>query len=278
MRLLRLGSSPLPALIFLLVMGACSPPPEAPKDLAELSAYLFREHENEDLRVLSVGMGNLEDLLLQHDLDGDVDGRSFSLPDLDEADVSGVAHPDADLKGCLPVAVAGRSRYAIEWSALFAMESDQRPAEPSAEAYERVFIDPEDPSCYADRSCEWMRTRNYITRSNPLYTIPFELPKNFRWVPIWKDGEETGRNAMVARSWIEESFWAEDEETQMVQSFTLDTWIEQEDGSTLRYQTLWSETIIPGVTDEDLIRYVIVDGIGDAFEAADDAFEEMYSL
>jgi len=258
------------------LVAACSPPPEAPEDLSELSRYLYREYEAEDPRVLSVGIGNLEAVLSRFDLDGDVDDRSFVPEDLEESDVAGVTHPDAPVSDNVPTAVARMSAYAVDWHALLQTESDQLPAEPTATYYLRHFEEPEDPSCFAGRSCESLRTLNDITRSNLLYEIAFEMPKTMRWVDVWVDGEPTDRRGIVARSWIERSYTSEDGDTDMVQSFTLDVWIEGADGRTLRYQSLWAEVTIPGVPEET-IQYFTQGGIDDALAAGDSAIEELYS-
>ncbi|MCK6530709.1 hypothetical protein L6R50_25170 [Myxococcota bacterium] len=271
------GRRGLPALAALGLAAGCVPPPDAPEELSDLTRYMYREWDSEDPRVLGIGAGNLEDILLGFDLDGDVDDRAFVQDDLVEDDVDHLVHPDEPVDDCVPIAVAARSRYGIDWHALFAIEVDQRPAEPTATEYERRFLDPEDPECFAEGSCGTLGTENEITRSNILYTVSFVMPKDFAWVEIMKDTEPTGRRAIVARSWLDRSWPSDDGNTDLQQSFTLDVWIEAEDGSTLRYQALWSDTEIPGIDSDEAVQYFTKDGIADALAAGDDAISTLYS-
>ena len=52
-----------PLLVGLLLLGCRKAPPEAPKDLQELSRYLYREWQNDDPEVMAAGMDNLHAFL-----------------------------------------------------------------------------------------------------------------------------------------------------------------------------------------------------------------------
>ena len=82
----------LPTLCLLLLgLTACSPPPEAPTELGELTTYLFANFDDPDPLVLQAGLVNmvafLEDFEAEADLgvDSTATGRSWSVPALQGA-------------------------------------------------------------------------------------------------------------------------------------------------------------------------------------------------
>jgi hypothetical protein len=259
-----------------LLALACRPPPEAPTGLSDLSRYLLREWGAEDPRVLEAGIENLASELAALDLEGERADRSFAPEDLDEADIADMAHPEEPPEDCVPVGVAGMSQWEIGLHGRLQTEVDQTVAEPSASAYARRFVEPEDPDCFPDASCAVLITANDVTRSNPLYTVTMELFKDFRWIDVTSGGAPSGRRAMLARAWIAQSWDGEQGASRIVQSYTMDSWIEASDGRTWRWQVLWSESEIPGVEDEDIVAGTIRLHIDDLFEETDEAIGNLY--
>ena len=51
--------------------------------------------------------------------------------------------------------------------------------------------------------------------------------------------------------------------------------MDRPDNRLLRYQSLWTETEIPGITNPDLIRGTVRLSLDDAYEAEDDFIEEL---
>lgn len=250
-------------------LAACKAPPEAPGDLEDLSRYLFREWDAEDPAVMEAGVANLDELLGDLDLTGNVNDRSFQIGPLDEEDVVAIDRPeDRDLDDCLGVAVARESPWSVEDHARLQSEADQSEWESSAPDYERVFT--RGGECFADGTCEVMETVNHVTRSNALLRVPFVLCKNFRWVEL-----EDGRQAIAARSWFERSWPGESGNTMLWQSYAVDLWIGQPGGETWRYQALWSESDV-GISGDNLIVGTLKAGTEAIFQAGDDAIEDMY--
>lgn len=240
------------------VLAACKAPPEAPEDLGDLSRYLYREWDAEDPEVVRVGLTNLVTFLSDHDLTGNVNDRAWTLPDLTDEDVAGVDHPDRDLTALAGVSVAFESVWPIEDHANVQVQADQTPYEPTApDHYDRVFVDPTDPSCFPVRGCERLDTVNDATRQNVLMHVTFELFKDFRSLDL-DDGW-----AIISRSWFDQPWPGDDGKVTLFQSYSTDVWIGRGD-HTWRFQSLWSESDLGfAASDETVVATVKVatDGI-----------------
>lgn len=262
-------------LIALLVLCGCAPLPEAPTELNDLSRYLYREHANDDPRVMQVGAANMVDFLSTLDLGGERADRSFEPDHLQDEDVADLTRPDRPLDGCLPVAIGGLSRHAIEDHALLMIQPDQTEAEASATFYDRTFPELDDPSCFVDRSCDLLVTSNHAERQNALLKVEFVLLKDFRWVEVLDDEGEHERQAIISRSWFEQEWWGEEGRNALLQSYATDIWIEADDGTTLRYQTLWSESEISLDVTDDAVRATLRLSIDGSFGRADDVIDDL---
>ena len=225
---------------------------------------------------MEAGIESADAFLRTVDLERDRLVRSFDLAELHSEDVVEM-RSDVDPATAIGVAIAANSPWPIELHARLMTESDQTPAEPTAERYVREFLDPTDPSCFPDASCGLLKTSNDVRRSNPLYTLDFILWKDFRWIRVLEGGEDSGRTSFLARSFVAERTLGENGTTEMVQSYTVDLWVQTPDDEVRRIQTLHSEVNIPGISDPDLIRGTIIYSIDQAFKAADDTIEEAYT-
>jgi len=252
-----------------LFFTACKKPPEAPRELNELSTYLYREWDNEDPAVMEAGLENLRAYLDGEDLEAGILDRSWELEPISRADVADIPYPDgANPKNTLGVGVSYASAWPTEDHALLQLEKDQLPAEPSAKVYTRSFPDEDKPACFLDQSCNPLASVNDIERQNLLLSVVMVLYKDFRWV-------ETERGpAVAARSWLEESFEGENGSSNIVQSYSIDVWLPV-GKKTWRYQTLWSESEVAGASDAATIG-TLKSSIDRAMETADEAIEELY--
>jgi hypothetical protein len=254
-------------------LAGCSPPPEAPTELSELSRYLYREYDNEDVRVMQGAAANMYDFVATLDLQSSLVDRSFEPGNLLDEDVSDLTRPDRPLSNCLPISIGGTSRQRIEDHALLMIQPDQTEAEASATYYDRSFPEESDPTCFLDRSCDLLVTVNDAERANLLLTVEFVLFKNFRWVEILDDDGEHERWAIVARSWFEEEWEGSQGENALLQSYASDLWFEADDGTVWRYQTLWSESRITPEPEESVVRGILRSSINSSFGRADDAID-----
>ncbi len=211
--------------------------------------------------------------------------RSLAPDPLTEADVADIEHPEGrDVGDALPVAVARRSPYSIADHVRVQMLADQTPIEPSSpDKYDRYFYEGGD--CWADNSCEFLRSENDLIKDNILMTIDYTLWKDFRWVDLGlpdpdtlEEGEEAisdeERWAIVARSWTTEPATGESGNVTIYQSFTVEVWIPEDSGDTVRMMSLWSEADLGVELDDETIAGTTRVGIDDIFESADDWLED----
>jgi len=251
----------------------CAAPPEAPTDFDGLAAYLYREWGQEDPAAIQAGLNNLSDFLFDVDVSASkVLDRSWQLSALQESDVEGVPRPDRDLSALVGVGVAGASEHHVLEHAQAQVWEDQTPLEPTANFYERTFPDADaSPDCFLSRDCEFLVTENQATRQNLLMTVDFELFKTFRWVAL---DEEGSRYGLISRSWFADSFEGKNGKTALYQSFSTDVWIEQEDGSTVRLQMVWSESDVGIAASEGTVQSIVKRATDDIFKRSDEAIEE----
>jgi hypothetical protein len=155
---------------------------------------------------------------------------------------------------------------------------DQTPVEPgSPNLYQRSFLEGTD-ACWADGGCEFLRTRNHLTKENiVLGEITYDMPKDYRWIDLAlpdpstvPEGEEpvnegTPRWGLVARSWVEAEAWNVDGDRAILQSYSLEIWAPGE--GTLRMLALWAESDTGGEIDEAIIANTTRSGIDDIFQA-----------
>jgi hypothetical protein len=264
----------VPTLLILASLGACAPPPEAPTELNDLVRYLYREWPAEDPEVLADGIRNIEAFLADIELvDVKVGDRSWTVEPLDELDVEGVDRPtDRVLADLVGVAVSYRSEWSVTDHAQVQSEADQTPFEPTAsDHYDRTFFGISDSACFVDRSCLEMETKNDATRANILFTVTFELFKDFRWIEVGPD-----RWAFISRSWFAESWTGAKDNTTLWQSFSTDLWIGQEDGTTIRVQVPWSESDLGISTKDEAVAATVKSAADGIFKTADEQIGALY--
>lgn len=254
--------------LVLLVLAACKAPPEAPDDLGELSRYLYREWGAEDPEVVRVGLTNLVDFLDDQDLTGNVNDRSWTLPDLTEEDVAGITRPDRDISAVVGVSVAFESAWPIEEHAEVQIQADQRPYEPTApEHYDRSFVEPADPTCFPEQACDRLVTFNEATRQNILMKVSFELFKDFRAISMDDDW------AFIARSWFEQPWPGDDGKVMLYQSYSTDLWIGRGE-RTWRFQSLWSESDLGIAASEETVVATVKLATDGIYERVDEVIAE----
>ena len=266
---------PLLLVCVTLIIPACERetfvPPDPPDEIEEINdvnAYLFRNWATTEENVLEPGMASLIDLLEQIDLDADYKERCFVPDPLTDEDLADIEHPDRDPSDVLAVALVMASAFLPEVHAEeVIINEDQRPTEPqSPEHYERVFVDPTDPSCFPDRECDRLITANSILKDYLLVTMLYDLTKNYRWVEIGEKG--TGDWAILARCWIEEEFETDGGAIQLNQTYCLDVFYPRDQGAA-RYMALWPESYIEGVNDEFIYETTAM-GMDELFVASEE--------
>jgi hypothetical protein len=168
-----------------------------------------------------------------------------------------------------------RTAWEPVWHAHLATEADQAPAEPSSTEYERSFIDPADPSCFPDRSCDTLITMNRVLKSNILYTAWIDMWKEFRWFDVVDGrGRHTGRDAIVARVWIPEVAEGESGNSFIYQTYAMDLLLDSEAEGPVRLMANWSHTSL--TDDETLVRPVIRIAMDELMGQTDLTIEELF--
>ena len=236
--------------------------PEAPTELSDLSAYLFRNFESQEFGVLEVGMGNLSDFLVT-DL-GDAEVVAYQGLVITEEDLAGIERPDRDPADCQPVAVAKISAHDPDAHSTVMVLADQTPVEPnSPETYDRTFLDPTDPSCWTGRDCTALDTMNEIVKEHDLgYSIAYGMNKDYRWVELGEP--ESGVWGILGRSWCAEEAADAVLDIEINQSYSVDAFLPHE-GGVIRYMGLYSENIMLDFKDEQIIGVTQM-GIEDMFD------------
>ena len=258
-------AEPLFAIVIAFAAGCA--PPDAATQLDTTTHSLYRDWGDSDANPMQSVAAALDAQLAKLNFDGGTGGRSFRFTPLNRSDLVDVSWPmDKDPHNAIGACVARRSGWPIDDQARFVLSPDQAAAEPTAKSYTRTFVDPTDPSCFVGQGCPVLLTDNQITRDTPVLTVSFLLHKNLRWVRL--DGD---RWAIAARSFTDQPYPGAKAGTGIEQSYSIDVFLGQADGRTVRYQCSWAQTDVGFALDDDLALSVLVGGVDDAMAATDTA-------
>lgn len=225
-------TSVLPMALAVLALG-CRQPVEAPTELDDLATFLFRGFEDEDTAGLEAGITNLRPLLV----DAPEEGWSLAAPSLE--DLADLVPPEGrDPADCGGLAVVHDSPYAVGEHVAIMLLSDLTPVSPTAERYDRSFLEGE--GCFPDAACAFLRTENAIVRDNALMHMEFTLFEDYRWVG----------DAILSRNWLEVSAHGDGDANHLWQDWELEAWVPGDDGGTLRLWAMWTEAEYAGVSEE----------------------------
>ena len=251
-----------------LTLSACTPLPEAPTDLGELSLYMFANFDDEDPLVMVAGTANLLQILEDLEADGDFapdsepEDRSWTVPILEEENWGGAPHwADTNPWDQLPVALAVRSAYTGDDHAPLVGLADQTPLESeSSVTYDRTFDT--DFDCWLAGDCDVVETTNQIHRnSSDVFETNYTAYKDFRWVELPDDGGM----AVVSRSWITERY------DDLTRAHHMDFFSNMEvtlpsGDTTLRYNALWGAVVFQPSMDQTMLENLVRDGMEEGFD------------
>jgi hypothetical protein len=139
----------------------------------------------------------------------------------------------------------------------------------AAESYDRVFTNTDDPSCFDDGSCEYLRSENTVHRKNFFVDMTYSFNKDFRWVT-----EENGDKAIIGRSWMTESVSGDGGKNNLWQMYEVEVWLVNGD-ETWRMYVGYQEGEYSGVSD-DIARGIVQNGIHSSLEAYDGYIGDYY--
>lgn len=252
------------AYIILPILAACTPPVEAPAELGDLTLYFFQNF-NAEGEELAVGASSLEEYLLGLDLEGDVDGRAVTLPQLTEeylGDVSGPAGMDTSLQ--VPVAVSGISANDLDAALGLMTDTNQVCiASNSYKYYDRQFDT--DSSCFVDGSCSTISSTNTIRYESILANVWFWETQDFRRVDL-----DDGRTVVFKRGVMSEEFPSDNGSATWMQRFGMDIFMPEagDTGRIYRFLAFWSAVDLPGIGD-DTYSNLVKNGIEEGFDNED---------
>lgn len=244
-----------------LLLVACDAPPPAsePFNDAAIAALSAFEEAEPDILVRAT-LQLEEEIAADLDLTGDASARSLTPDELSEADVADMDGPDRDPALTLPVALAALSPHAVTEHDRIPVLDDQTALEPFAVAYTRTFREGE--ACWPE--CV-LRTDNVLTKDSLAMTLTFGLRKDWRAFEL-----DDGRQVRVARGWMQQGATAESGDDRVEQSYALELWSEQADGTTLRLLVLWAESVFEPAEPDDTVAAFTVLGMNQLFGLHDD--------
>lgn len=245
----------------LIGLFGCKAPVEAPEELGEVSLFLYANFDGED-EVLAAGITNLDAFLASQDMGAALNDRAVTLPILGPEDQGGVtAPPGVDPNVQVPVGVFAASAHALaDHVALVADPNQICIASDSTVYAARTFLTPID--CFVDGSCPRVDTDNETRTETLIADVWIDIFGDYRRVPL-----EDGREAMIARGWIDQVFLADGGNNSWDQRFTLDVWVPDDAGGTRRFYGMWSSATL-GIGD-DVYASLVKSGLDEYFANAD---------
>jgi len=221
---------------FTLFTG-CKVPEEAPEDLGEPTLKLFELFDGDE-DVLQDYMLALNDFLLTQDLENEqVNSRSYAPGPLTTEFYGNITGPGVATEDeQSAVAVLGLSEHAIDQHRQLVRETNQVCIESATtKYYSREFLSNVD--CYVSGGCDTLQTINEVRKEAVISNLWYDLHKDYRQFEL-----PDGREAAIARSWTEQVFPGDKDNTSLLETFALEAWIEHPDdsGKTMRVYALWS--------------------------------------
>jgi hypothetical protein len=190
---MRLPPFPLLPLPLLLLTTACKPPPEAPRELDELAAYIYAHHADEDPAAEQDALSKLTAWLEENWADAE-DG--YEIGALDEATVDSLDDVDRATEGMLGLAVPTASEHSVD-EAAYAML-----AVLESEVYPKMFVEYEreqigDIDCFLAHDCDRVEARENMKSDFGLVVSVSQAYNRYLWVDL------EGGPAFVQQNWIE---------------------------------------------------------------------------
>jgi len=174
------------------LLCACRPPVEAPAGLADLAAYLYAHHPDEDPGALAAGLANLRAWLEAHP-EGALEG--YEVAALDEATVDALDERDRTVAGMVGLSVTRVSAFPVEDStwALAAVDQDEIYPDTFV-AYAREYLT--DLDCFLARTCPRLEAMEEPPSS---FILGIQSQSTAHNQYVWAEVPEGW--AMVHRNW-----------------------------------------------------------------------------
>jgi hypothetical protein len=248
---------------------ACTPAEDASDEvpvggtysLQTAPMYLFSGFEG-DVAQLGIAVADLEFAMKDIDLTLSAKDRAFTLEKLTADKLGGaIAPPGTDPANQIATVLLAESIHNLDDNYDLTLEPNYVCIESDTTVfYGRSFTS--DTACWADRSCDYLRTTNEVRKENILAKAWYDLKKDYRRIEL-----ADGRTALVARSWTEVIFPGDNGNTEFAQNFTAEAWIPTGD-TTLHAYAIWTEINL-GLGD-DAMQTLIIDGLDQGMDFSDE--------
>lgn len=233
------------SILVLSSLLACKRPPEAPRDLDELSTYLYEHHVDDDPEALAVGLGNLRTWFeTEHDPDARAGFEltvGLSQAAVDALDGSTAwSHPDTKASrasegmGGAAAGTVGLHRTQAYVDAMVTVDQDV--------VFPKTFKEWGrtwrlcDGDTFASRDCLALESDEQQHSDFGLTSSVGEAYNQYRWVEL-----EDGQWAMTHRNWQIYPPEVTLEVMEVVDQYYLNVFVPGTDGTTTyRYQATWA--------------------------------------
>ena len=217
---------------FVLSLG-CRPP-EAPKDLDQLSSYMFGHVWDDDDTELQAGLSSLR-TWLQNNLEETEEG--FEVNNLDQEQVDTLDNCKRDVSGLLGAAVATRSDYKVPDMVRVSVDVPAVDVFENVNHSKRLDFEP-DKACYLDQECDRLQ---YRTLTDSDYALNINIRSKNGIQHRWVETEEGMAN--VYRSWLQKPAIISAEGWHVDTQFYVSATMPWQEGS-IRLQATWAATEI----------------------------------
>lgn len=247
----------------ILLLGACTPPVEAPEELGELLLYLYSNFETETGDELVAGAVRMEEYLLSIDLQADVDDRAVTPPILTDDYLGAAIKPSgADPEKQVPVALSARSASGMDDALVLIRDPNQVCiANDSYPHYDRDWTS--DIDCFVDGTCDAASCVASIRYDSLIAKIWFQEYQELRRIEL-----DDGRTVVFQKSWSDKQYSSDNEQSTWDQRFSLNVWLPDSDDKAMRHLSFWSSVTIPGLTSE-MIASLTKDAMEEGFDNED---------
>jgi hypothetical protein len=245
------------------------PPPEAPEDLNELSAYIYQRVNDEDQEELQAGLTNLFEWLHEGDnIANTIEG--YQIKNLNNEAIANLDDKERTVGDQL---VGAAVAHIHDWSFTDILRAtvvtNYGEVSNDYEFYERTFD--QDSSCMLDRSCLGVNYESHsITTWAGLVTVETRSKGQVRWVETEDYGWMT-----ILRSWMNGPATVDPAIVDANAHYYIEVLMEGENGKMLRTSATWIDTEYGSLpVDEGWAKSQVVDSMKDQDEAISDWIAE----
>lgn len=237
----------------MLLLLACSPPPEAPAAFDELVVWLYTEHPDDE--AIAAGVLQLQTWL---DANGSSLEESYLVGTLTEETVDGLDGRDRTIEGMQALALVTESTYSVDDQAYAMIGADLMEVYPDMfVAYDRTWEG--DPDCFLDHGCDRVEALEDYESHFALGIEVLGSPYNQY---VWVDTD--AGPAFVQRNWMTEPPSVNVDFAQVDEQMYLNAFLPKEGGGAWRLQATWA---IYATDLEDMVASLVGGSMEDNHEA-----------